>query len=145
MEFETVAASTSKKRTIEELFGDIDDLLAENSGHVKKKKGPMSDAELIELIVQMRKEAKERLYPSFRRNQSLVGFERDKRNLSYTIPKYSFVAVTRFDGKRVYVRCHTEEFEEEERKRVAREGSFRGIMGDRFKAIWHEAQTYVSV
>ena len=60
----SVEASNTNKRTIEELFGDIDDILFENQ--TKKRRTEGENAEelaLIEHIIELRRLAKERDAP----------------------------------------------------------------------------------
>lgn len=140
--------TNTKKRTIEELFGDIDDLLAENAIHgiPKKQKSETSDLELIDHILQLRKLAKERHNPSlmYRADSAhSVGYDK-KSNLSLLVPKYPFVAVTRDDGLRVYVRCHSEQFEKDEMLAMAKNCGFRGVMGNAFKDSWKKVTDLVS-
>lgn len=141
--------TNSKKRTIEELFGDIDDLLAENATHgiPKRQKSETSDLELIEHILQLRKLAKERHNPSlmYRGDSAQPNGYDSKSNLSLLVPKYPFVAVTRDDGMRVYVRCHSEQFEKDEMLAMAKNSGFRGVMGNTFKDTWKKVTDSVSV
>lgn len=146
-----------KKRTADALFGDIDDIddiVVDDYLDVsaaKKHKGNeklKQDLELIDCIVQMRNAYKKSHHitsvVSVSGNTSIKNAERDKRNLSNSVPRYPFIRVKSFSGQDVYIRCHSEDFEKEETKRLVQESSFQGVMGDNFKKIWDEAQVLVS-
>lgn len=149
-----VTPSNNKKRSAEELFGDITDLeedifLDLNLPTIKKLKVADNEEKLalIEHILELRRLAKEK--------SNIVGLvssktlkhdsiERDKRNMSYTVPKYPFIGLTKFNKERVYVRFHSEEYEKEEIQRVVKESAFSGVMGEAFKEIWKQAKQLVS-
>lgn len=116
-----------------------------------KKKTKTNDIEeqlaMIEQILELRRLAKEK--SSILRNKDsntvLNKINRDKQNLSYRVPKYPFIGVTRFDNERVYVRFHSEEFEKEEMQRIVNESTFSGVMGEAFKEVWKDAQNLVGI
>lgn len=136
-------APVTSKRSIEELFGDIDDILYESQGNAKRHKGDHSEElALIEHIIELRKLARERDGPDVMRKDYTTVSSRDKNNLSYAVPSYPFVGVTRNDGRRVYIRCHSEQFELEERARVVEAISLSGSL-DTNKEMWAEAQALV--
>lgn len=139
-----IPATQNKKRTIQELFGDIDDLLSENDAMraFKKTKTNRSELETIEHIIELRRLAKERqdgasLFLKIANSTRSGGFE---NNLSYRVPRYPFLAVTRQDGERVYVRCHSEQYEREEMGLITEKCSFKNVMKDMFKDTWKEAE-----
>ncbi|KAK4873767.1 hypothetical protein RN001_013127 [Aquatica leii] len=136
----------TKKRTIEELFGDIDDILYDERSHNKKKAKNNHDDDfaLIEHILELRKLAKERQYPLMATKSVNCNDVYVKDNLSYEVPKYSFETITRFDGKRLYIRCHSEKFLEEEMNKINKKGTFAGCMGETFKDVWKEAQVLLN-
>ncbi|KAJ8915948.1 hypothetical protein NQ315_016624, partial [Exocentrus adspersus] len=150
----TTELQSNKKRTIEELFGDIDDigdddiLTCYELPYAKKSKSNNHEDEnlaIIERIVQLRKLSKDKnSLMSVKNNYAVCNVDRDKRNLSYRVPKYPFITVTRGDNERIYVRFHSEEFETEDTERIARECSFRGVMGDGFRDVWQEAQNLIN-
>lgn len=93
----------------------------------------------------MRKLAKEQCNVSvIYRNESGCSKSYNADNLSYRVPKYPFVGVTRHDGTRVYVKCHSEQYEEEELKAITKDFKFGGIMGEAFKEAWKTAEHRVS-
>ncbi|GLH15291.1 LOW QUALITY PROTEIN: Replication factor C subunit 1 [Gryllus bimaculatus] len=102
-----------KKRKVEELFGDIDDIdLNEYSVAVKKKKTEDEvDKELIDKIVSGRQEAK--LKAQSLRVLRDVDCSSDtsskQENISKRIPKWPFVAITASNGERWYLRKHSDE------------------------------------
>lgn len=148
----TATNSNSKKRTVEELFGDIDDIgddvTFDDQPNVKKQKSNEHDEDLalIEHILELRKLLKEKTcVTSLNKDYSTSSLERDKRNLSYSVPKYPFITITRPDKERIYVRFHSEDYEKEDCERIVEECSFSGVMGDSFKDVWTEARNLVSL
>lgn len=134
----------SKKRTIQELFGDIDDLLGKNDA--KKAKTMKTELEMIDYIVELRQLVKEKQCGAlFSKNTRNVRKDNIENNLSYRVPKYPFFATTRHDGERIYVRCHSEQYEKEEMLQIIRNCSFKNIMKDMFKDTWKEAEQLLSV
>ncbi|KAL3273195.1 hypothetical protein HHI36_014650 [Cryptolaemus montrouzieri] len=94
-----------RKRTIEELFGDIDDLLFENERKLKKSK-PINkyeeQLEMIEKILELRKLNQENKDVLFRQKNSLISSEeRNKMNLSWRVPSYPFISITRNDSEKI--------------------------------------------
>lgn len=132
--------TTTKKRTIEELFGDIDDLLFENDA--KKTKTDRTDLQMIDHIIELRQKAKETQngVSLFAKNAKLAKSYSTKDNLSHRVPRYPFLAVTRHDGERIYIRCHSEQYEKDELEEITRGCSFKNIMKDMFKTTWKDAQ-----
>ncbi|XP_060522002.1 chromosome transmission fidelity protein 18 homolog [Cylas formicarius] len=138
------AAADNRKRTVEDLFGDIDDILLDRETSIAKKPKldkHKEDIEMINRIVDMRRTNLHNQSLTVRaRDKAKLNVERDKQNLSYSVPKYPFVRVLRPDGEHVYVRCHSEEYEKEETQRMMEEYNFGGIMGDSFQEVWNEAR-----
>ncbi|RZB40936.1 chromosome transmission fidelity protein 18 -like, partial [Asbolus verrucosus] len=133
----------TNKRTIEDLFGDIDDLLYENQTKSKKYKGDDHEADyaLIEHILELRKLAKESGSEIQNKDYTKVS-NRDSNNLSYTVPKYPFVGVTRHDGRRVYIRFHSEQFEAEERQRIVQKITLTNGFNSN-KQMWDDAKKLI--
>ncbi|CAH1977978.1 unnamed protein product [Acanthoscelides obtectus] len=141
----------SRKRTVEELFGDVDDLgdifFDEDQPNSKRQKKDelQEDLEMIEHILLLRKLAKERHEIGLlKKKPTISSTDRDKLNISFRVPKYPFIPVTRFDSERIYVRFHSEEFEKEEMDRLVKECTFTGVMGDYFKEVWKEANNIIN-
>lgn len=133
------AEKTTNKRTIEELFGDIDDLLyASNDPKKRKQCENESDFALIDRIVGMRKLARQGNVSNI-----LLGDHpndlnsHDRNNLSLTVPNFPFIGVTRQDGQRIYVRFHSSQYEVEERDRIVLEiNDSLNLKND----LWNEAE-----
>lgn len=136
--------TTSKKRTIEELFGDIDDLLFESDA--KKTKIDRNDLEMIDHIIALRQQAKEQQngVSLFAKNAKLAKSYTAKENLSYRVPRYPFLGVTRHDGERIYIRCHSEQYEKDELEEITRNCSFKNVMKDLFRTTWNDARTLLN-
>lgn len=139
----------SRKRKAREVFGDIDDLddfFLDDSITTQKSKKSKEEEELemIEHIIHLRKMAKDsqnigRLNVDNRqRNRN-----RDKNNISSEVPRYPFIGVTTLDKDRIYIRFHSEQYEEEEMDRLVKDLSFSGLLGDTYKEVWQEANVLV--
>ncbi|XP_044253050.1 chromosome transmission fidelity protein 18 homolog [Tribolium madens] len=140
---DSVPEPNTNKRSIEELFGDIDDILYENQTNSKRYKGDHADdLALIDHIVELRKLNRERDVPEIFRKECTQSIDRTKDNLSYTVPSYPFVGVTRDDGRRVYIRCHSEQYELEDRQRIIQEINLACTLGPN-EALWAEAQELI--
>ncbi|KAG5874386.1 hypothetical protein JTB14_000686 [Gonioctena quinquepunctata] len=145
-----IESFNSRKRTVEELFGDINDIgedILDDQPFVKKRK-PTEKEELQALrehILELRRLNKERNnIICVRTSSSTYNVQRDRHNLSYRVPKYPFIGVKRHDGEKVYVRFHSEEYENEDIQRVVKESSSKGLMGDSFRKMWEEAQVLIA-
>lgn len=153
----TESQSVSKKRSVNELFGDIDDI--EDDYHIKeielpkpkKLKSSQDDniekLALIEHILELRKQAQENLYntgsDSLKQKHRTVYRDNIADNISCRVPQYPFKVVTSTEGERFYVRTHSEKYWEEEVKNVSKllpYGSSIGPLGVDFDNIWREAQ-----
>lgn len=133
----------TKKRTIEELFGDIDDLLFENERKAKKIKPDTKleqQMEMIDKILELRKQREESDNILFRKNIRISSVDRDKLNLSWRVPTYPFIKVTRPDKETFFIRCHSDDYEKEDVTRVINDINLVGVMGDMFKETWEKAQ-----
>lgn len=138
----------NKKRTIQELFGDIDDLLSENDAlrEFKRCKTDRTELEMIDHIIELRKLAKERQSGSvlFGKGRGTSGKYVAENNLSYRVPNYLFFGVTRDDSERVYVRFHSEKYEKEELNQIVKNHNFENVMKDIFKDTWKEAEELIN-
>ncbi|KAK9887792.1 hypothetical protein WA026_000106 [Henosepilachna vigintioctopunctata] len=134
----------TRKRTIEELFGDIDDLLFQGERKTKKAKASTKyeeQLEMIDKILELRKLNQEKDILLLRRNTTHISAdEKMKLNISRRVPTYPFIAVTNYDKERFYVRCHSDDYEKEDIARVVKDINLVGTMGDMFKETWKKAQ-----
>ncbi|KAL1497907.1 hypothetical protein ABEB36_008789 [Hypothenemus hampei] len=152
------STSNSKKRLADDFLLDSFDIenydFLKNLNNSKKHKADndddnkhQKDLDLMNFIIQRRNEFKNSQLISLPINSinvSLRNSERDKRNVSLSVPRYPFVKIKSFNGQSVYVRFHSEEFEKDEIKRIVNVNSFQGLMGDSFKTIWDEANELIS-
>ncbi|CAH1167218.1 unnamed protein product [Phyllotreta striolata] len=145
--------STSNKRNVEELFGDISDLdFAQFEPEAKKTKlKPSKEDELKELmehILLLRKLNKEKanvLSINTSISSRARNADRDSRNISRRVPKYPYITVRRSDGEDLYVRFHSEEYEREEVLSVVKESKVgHDVLGSEKQRIWNEAQTLLN-
>nr|XP_023026263.1 chromosome transmission fidelity protein 18 homolog [Leptinotarsa decemlineata] len=145
-----VEPSSSRKRTVEELFGDIndlgDDILLDDQPFIKKSKRSEEEEleALMEQIIELRRLNKEKNnIIGVRTNSATFNRQRDMNNISFRVPKYPFIGVKRFDGERVYVRFHSEEYEKEEIQRIVKECSTKSVMDDSSKQMWEDARALI--
>lgn len=61
------------------------------------------------------------------------------QNLSLTVPKWPFVRVLRSDSERIYVRCHSEDFETLQIKEIQSRNTEMSLLGAKKEQIWNEA------
>lgn len=108
--------ANARKRRLEDLFGDINDIeedAFEDALAKKSRSEAEIDLEMIEKILRQRKQLQAQLNPL--RNTHLDKLEALHRfkmqNLSYSLPKWPFTTLVRFDRERLYVRHHSTEFE----------------------------------
>lgn len=128
------------------MFEDV--FMPDETDHIQKKlKNEVEkDENLIRLILDARTKNRNRMESKkgndMQRIQELNEFKR--RNLSTTVPKWSFTAVTRNDGDRVYIRTHSEEFEKKELAEIKlTRTTHESILGDQKEAIWESAREYL--
>lgn len=134
------------------MFGDIDDiLLEENSNRCKRKKTDDEKLQdqlmLIEQILEKRKLAREKLNPTIGIGgvlKPVSSVDHIRNNVSYRVPKYPFIGITRHDGERVYVRMHSEEYEMEDIRRITSTNHVTNLIGKNFKDTWAKAMNIVS-
>lgn len=143
----------SKKRSVNDLFGDIDDILVEDNFHkhkkTKTKRDYNEDMKVINKIVELRQQNKHRY--NLKSNNELNNryntqsrINHIKENLSFRVPRYPFIVVVRHDGERIYVRMHSEDYEKEEIKRVAEQSTQEGfLLGQSFKDMVEKAKQYL--
>ncbi|XP_076264817.1 chromosome transmission fidelity protein 18 homolog [Rhynchophorus ferrugineus] len=150
----TQSTSNSRKRTVEALFGDIEDLLdidiEEYSApkRVKADEKCKKDLELIDLIIRKRNDYKtSNNLGAIAINISGItsDAERNKHNISREVPKYPFIRIKDFSKENVYIRFHSEAYEKEESRRIVKEHSFQGVLGESFKKVWSEATSLISI
>lgn len=142
----------ARKRCLEELFGDIQDIDDIDDGNIcetmiakRKKTEKEIDLEMIERILELRKqrvvEVNAAKFDDLDRLEALQKFK--EQNLSNSIPKYPFIPI-RSDGDRIYVRFHSEDFESERIREIQCGKSFGSIMSQTTKEqMWAMAQKMV--
>lgn len=140
----------SRKRRLEDLFGDIYDIQEEEEdsyGTKKQKTDEEKDIELIEKILTARKRFQEQLHPMKKTNlDRLENLHKFKiENLSMSLPKWPFLTVVRNDSERIYVRFHSEEFEQRKLNEIKCYKKDSGsLLGDTKEQVWEEARKIVS-
>lgn len=143
--------NANKRRLERDLFGDIDDLYHESYEDPMVKKArteEQRDNEAIDKILELRRKMRESS-KSLRKDdasrlQALHDFK--MRNLSYEIPNWPFLAVQRSDLERIYVRFHSEEYEQRQMDLISvrGEGVVDSLLGEAKEKIWQEAREMVS-
>lgn len=143
-----------RKRRLEDLFGDIGDIEEEPAEDALAKKCRSEeeiDLAMIEQILRQRKQLQAQFNPLRNTNlDKLEALHRFKmQNLSYTLPKWPFTTLIRFDRERIYVRHHSTEFEARQIDEIhcgAGNGgrNVASLLGaDVKQAMWVEAQKIV--
>lgn len=138
-----------RKRRLDEIFGDIGDIMEEeepeitNEPYKKVKSEEEKDLELIEMIVSARQKLhSQMLVPGKRTNNEHLDAIRafKMQNLSYTVPRWPFIKVIHADQDKIYVRCHSEEFETNQLNDLGnRDDNRDGLLGENKTQIWNEA------
>lgn len=148
-----------RKRRLDDLFGDIDDIEREEMRaqvfysedmEENAKKKARSEAEvdnaLIERILAARTELQARTSNFMKQSklQQLETLRKFKaRNLSETYPQWPCIPVMSNDRNRIYVRMHSEEFEKNQLNELTLRKNFSKLLGDTSENIWNEAQQIV--
>lgn len=145
--------NAARKRRLEDLFGDIGDIDEEHvelSYQALAKKSRTEeeiDMEMIEKILTKRRVLQAQLNPLKNTNlDKLEALHKFKmQNLSYTLPRYPFTTLVRYDRERVYVRMHSMEFAEKQIDEVSfgKNGGIAGLFGAARQEMWLQAQQIV--
>ncbi|KAH8240882.1 hypothetical protein KR026_006667 [Drosophila bipectinata] len=141
--------NTNKRRLERDLFGDIDDLFHESYEDPMVKKAKTEerrDNEAIEKILELRRKMRESSKTlrkdEVSRLRALHDFK--MRNLSYEIPNWPFLAIQRSDLERIYVRFHSEDYENRQLEMVSARGEVVGsLLGEAKEKVWQEAKELV--
>ncbi|KAG5674297.1 hypothetical protein PVAND_004275 [Polypedilum vanderplanki] len=135
-----------RKRRLEDLFGDLHDIIEEDDDVNLKKHKTEEDRDLdtIQKILDARKVFVTCQNPmkksNFDRLEALHKFK--KNNLSSTIPRYTFESLMRDDDTKIYIRLQTEEIENREINDIKiQKGNF---LSNQNENIWQEANQIVS-
>uniref|UniRef100_A0A6P4F1G0 Chromosome transmission fidelity protein 18 homolog n=1 Tax=Drosophila rhopaloa TaxID=1041015 RepID=A0A6P4F1G0_DRORH len=137
--------NANKRRLERDLFGDIDDLFHESYEDPMVKKArteEQRDHEAIDKILELRRKMRETSKTLRKDDVSRLKDLHDfkMRNLSYEIPNWPFLAIQRSDLERIYVRFHSEEYEQRQLDMISARGEVVGsLLGDAKEKIWQEA------
>lgn len=142
----------SRKRRLEDLFGDIgdiDDDLRFDYGFDMATKKPKTEEELelemIEQILAVRKRLRATMNPMKKTNldklEALHEFK--KRNLSHSVPKWPFITLVQDNEDRLYVRMHSTDFEEKQIDDVGLNDRHGSLLGAGKEEMWRIAQKLV--
>nr|XP_036214632.1 chromosome transmission fidelity protein 18 homolog [Bactrocera oleae]XP_036214633.1 chromosome transmission fidelity protein 18 homolog [Bactrocera oleae] len=139
----------NKRRLERDLFGDIDDLFQnetyEDPIAKKARTEEERDLEMIEKIIETRRRLQENnkavRKDDLSRLKALHAFK--MRNLSYTVPQWPFQVLQRGDHERVFVRFHSEDYENRALEDVRALSQFDGLLGENKQRIWAEANDIV--
>ncbi|XP_017780775.1 PREDICTED: chromosome transmission fidelity protein 18 homolog [Nicrophorus vespilloides] len=142
-----------KKRTIRALFGDIDDIIEDEIQLPKPKKlkdtgaveERLEEYAMIEHIIELRRLAKAKSDPLavFSGSYDLCT-ENFRDNISYIEPKYTAISIVNWEGVKIYLRFHSEQFQREEMQRFRSDLDSAAIMGEGFKRTMDEAKEILS-
>ncbi|XP_066992527.2 chromosome transmission fidelity protein 18 homolog [Anabrus simplex] len=142
----------SKKRKVQELFGDIDDIELEekeNKPWNKRKKKSLvktvdADDELMKKIVSSRKQ-REVKYQTLVLPTSASQSEGKNADshISKRVPKWPFVPVTTLDGDRLYVRKQSGEYLDYQIDSLNAQARSLGLLTQPYEVVWEQAQAYL--
>lgn len=148
-----------RKRRLDDLFGDIDDILREENRvqvfysedieeNAKKKARSEEemDKALIDRILAARAEFQARSSQLKKQSklQELEALHKFKaRNLSETYPQWPCIPVVCNDRDRIYVRMHSEDFETNQLNELTLRRRNQQLLGNTTEDIWNEAQRIV--
>ncbi|TDG42801.1 hypothetical protein AWZ03_010776 [Drosophila navojoa] len=141
--------ANNKRRLERDLFGDIDDLYHESYEDPMVKKArteEQRDNEAIERILELRRKMRESSktvrQDEVSRLRALHDFK--MKNLSYEIPTWPFMALQRSDLERLYVRFHSEEYEQRQLEMLSARDNLTGsLLGEAKQQVWQEANELV--
>lgn len=143
--------NVNKRRLERDLFGDIDDLFHESYEDPMVKKArteEQRDYEAIERILELRRKMRESSKTLRKDDVSRLKALHDfkMRNLSYEIPNWPFLAIQRSDLERIYVRFHSEDYEQRQLDLISARGEVVGsLLGEAKEKIWQEAGEIVGI
>lgn len=148
-----------RKRRLDDLFGDIDDILKEDepgnffyshdydeNERKKARNEEEIDRQQIQKILEIRAQNRVKntnLSKQSKLEQLEYMRKFKKQNLSEIYPNWPSIAlaVGRFD--RIYVRMHSEEFEENQLKEIDLRKNYSDLLGTNAEAIWTEAEKLI--
>ncbi|EDW87579.1 chromosome transmission fidelity protein 18 homolog [Drosophila yakuba] len=137
--------NVNKRRLERDLFGDIDDLFHESYEDPMVKKArteEQRDHEAIDRILELRRKLRESSKTLRKDDVSRLKALHDfkMRNLSYEIPNWPFLAIQRSDLERIYVRFHSEDYEQRQLDLISARGEVVGsLLGEAKEKVWQEA------
>lgn len=148
-----------RKRRLEDLFGDIDDIIeeqelgkvyygfdTEDNARKKARCEEEIDLEMIGKILATRAANRTKAIDRSKRTkleqlEALQKFK--KQNLSESYPNWPSIPVLGDNRERIHVRMHSEEFETNQLKDVNFRRGFANLLGDNADRVWDEAQAIV--
>nr|XP_026495790.1 chromosome transmission fidelity protein 18 homolog [Vanessa tameamea] len=135
---DVLSPNVSNKRTVEDLFGDINDIDFDNIQLPSKrqKTEEESDMELIDKIIESRK-LRQILAEPTSRGIADSGPDYDiNENLTTNVPTWPFMSFTTWNGDRVYVRLECEDLWEKSLDAVTNQLSLKTT----YASVWEEAR-----
>lgn len=156
---ERAVEGNARKRRLNDLFGDINDIINEEElaqvfyaedaeEHAKKKARSEEeiDKDLIQRILLARAENQARTthFSKQSKLQQLEALQKFKmKNLSESYPMWPSIPVVTNDDGRVYIRMHSEEFETNQLNELSLRKNFSRLLGETTQDIWNEAEKIV--
>ncbi|XP_049856731.1 chromosome transmission fidelity protein 18 homolog isoform X2 [Schistocerca gregaria] len=141
-----------RKRKVEELFGDIDDIedddLCSNLNLKKTKQTELSNSEemIIEKITAGRQKAQNerktcKILGSTQK--SLCSDEVKQPSISRSVPRWAFITVTTSDSDRFYIRLKSEDAYSKEIESIGCKGRTIGLLSVSFETVREQARLYI--
>ena len=154
-------AEGQNKRSIDDLFGDLDDFSTEGYfesefeilDEIQQTKRAKLSAEatrqeMVKQILEVRRKYQESHQFSANNDNSYTNMNELKRekfiqNVSDTVPRWPFVRVTNTNGDFLFVRFHSKAFLEEEINSISDQFDFNKF-SDHSEKLWHEADSILN-
>ncbi|CAH2092697.1 unnamed protein product [Euphydryas editha] len=129
------------KRTVEDLFGDINDIDFDNIQLPSKKQKTEEecDMELIDKIIEGRRQRQLLTEPSARGIVNTGPNYVVKENLTTSVPKWPFIPLKNSNGDRIYVRLVCEDLWEDSLDKVTNQLSLQTT----YASVWEEARKII--
>lgn len=159
LEYDEPLDLNPRKRRLEDLFGDIGDIVedeelgkvyygydTEDNLRKKARCEEEMDRELIEKILATRAANRTKATDRSKRTklEQLEALQKFKqRNLSESYPNWPSIPLLGDNRERIHVRMHSEEFEANQLKEVNFRKGFANLLGDSADRVWDEAQAIV--
>ncbi|XP_045451632.1 chromosome transmission fidelity protein 18 homolog [Melitaea cinxia] len=135
------SSNGSNKRTVDDLFGDINDIDFDNMEMPSKKQKTEEecDMELIDKIIEGRRQRQLLTEPSARGIVDTGPNYDVKENITTSVPKWPFIPLKNSNGDRIYVRLLCEDLWDDSLDKVTNQLSLQTT----YASVWQEARKII--